>query len=91
MVIKLICYLVAVAIFMAWLLLPLGDPETGAGSRELPDIWDSLDSAAFQNLDSETYNYFLDYKNRLKLKGFSWEEAEPTLRGFIWDNSEDKK
>lgn len=46
--------------------------------------WESLDSEALHNLGEHRYKDFLRYKNQLKQKGHSWDDAEDVLRGYIW-------
>lgn len=50
--------------------------------------WHELDGAAEANLNEQGCREFLRYKKRLYEEGYSWEDAEEILTGFIWDESE---
>ncbi len=50
--------------------------------------WNELDGAAEANLNEQSLREFYRYKKRLYEEGYSWEDAEEILTGFIWDESE---
>ena len=50
--------------------------------------WNELDWAAEANLNEQSLREFYRYKKRLYEEGYSWEDAEEILTGFIWDESE---
>lgn len=77
---------VALLVALVYFLAPNGDPETGAGRKEEPDPWHSLDLDAAQNLATFNYRLYCTYRDQLKNEGHTWEEAKPILIGFIWND-----
>ncbi len=51
--------------------------------------WDELDGAAKNNLNVHQQGKSQQRKMELFEAGYSWEDAEEILTGFIWDESED--
>jgi len=52
----------------------------------MTEEWNSLNSAAFANLNDSDLKEFFRYRKELFEDGHFWEhDAEDILKGFIWD------
>jgi len=55
----------------------------------MEDVWNSLDNDAKVNLSPADYRRYEEQKQYLLRSGESWAFAEDSLRGLIWDLSEE--